>query len=155
MDSSLRLLMLLYLENTLNTNEKKRVEEILESKQQIKLSSILRQGHSHPSFLLWMTLVVTLLAVILAPMSLVYRILLVIIVVVAFAMSYYIYFCSFIRQLQRSIPEGTIEICPGTHVKLPALLAETTEKYQHFLITKDIPARVQVGEVVPDKLLDI
>ena len=154
MDSSLRLLVILYLENTLKSDEKKSVEKILELQKHTELLSVLRQVHSQRSILLWMTVAGILLAILFAPILFIYRILLILAIIPCFAVSYYLYSCSLIHQLQRSISEGTIDICPGNHTKLPALLAETTAKYQQFLITKDVPAKVQVGDVVMNEDCD-
>ncbi|KAK8804031.1 hypothetical protein WA171_000124 [Blastocystis sp. BT1] len=146
LDSSLRLLAILYLENTLNSEEKKSVEKIIEVQKHTELLSVLRKVHSQQTILLWMTFAGILLAILFAPILIVYRILLILGIIPCLAVSYYLYSRSLIRQLQRSISEGTIDTCPGNHTKLPALLAETTTKYQQFLITKDVPAKVQVGE---------
>ena len=150
----MRFLAILYLENTLNSEEKKSVEKIIEVQKHTELLSVLRKVHSQQTILLWMTFAGILLAILFAPILIVYRILLILGIIPCWAVSYDLYSRSLIRQLQRSISEGTIDTCPGNHTKLPALLAETTTKYQQFLITKDVPAKVQVGEVIMNEGCD-
>ena len=154
-DSSLRLLSVLYLENTLTSDQKEAVEKILENQKHTELLSVLRQTHSQPTFILWMTFTTVLLAMLFAPIHFIYRIVSLLVVIPCFAGMYYLYSCSSIRQLQRSISEGPIDTCPGNHAELPALLKETTVKYQQFIINKDIPAKVQVGEVILNDTCDV